>query len=425
MNTCKAAMRIIWRHKLYLLIYMVGLGSLMLVMGSSAITSASTPVDASTSFEQTRPRIAVINTDGGKLGEGLRQRLATSSKIVTLSEDKQSLQDAVARNDVDLIVVIPHGYSQRFEQSATTGDQPPSVESTVSYTSGLGSLAKIDVDGYFTQVRNVLHAQQHQDLDNAVDITLEHTSSTEDNADIQVVKSSTQSSRLLANGFGLVMKLSIYPLFTALTVCVSLLIGIFNTVETKRRITASPVKSYALDSQQLLASLIIGLVCWLFYTLATVALTMPHNPGFSVLSISEMSLPIITLLVFTFVAIAFGYMLGQFSISSSAANGVSVVMGMVLMFTSGAAFDPSVMPKVMIMVGKLTPGWWFSASIDHALGISTASSSGYDIYGWLQSLGVMATFGLAFLCIGLAIGRFKVSHPVNQTQKTTRLTELG
>jgi ABC-2 type transport system permease protein len=425
MNTCKAALRILWSHKLYLFIYMFGLGTLMLVMGSSAITSADGQSGSTASFELVRPRIAVINTDGGKLGEGLSDYLAQTSHILPLSDDAQSLQDAVARNYVDLIVVIPSGYSQDFTSAAAAGERPPTVRTTVSYTSGSGSLAKINVDGYFSQVRTVLRSSQSQELSKAVDVVTKHIEDSRRNTSIDTVKTGDESGKSLANGFGLVMKLSIYPMFTAMTVCVSLLIGIFNTVETRRRLLAAPLKSVFLSVQQLLACLIIGLFCWLCYSVIALALVMPHNPGFSIVDAPSIGLPILTLLIFTLVSIAFGFMLGQFGISTSAANGVAVALGLVLMFTSGAAFDPSAMPDVMVAIGKLTPGWWFSISVDHALGISTASAEGSDVVGWLQSLGVMSAFGIAFLCIALAVGRHRSIHPISQVQKVTRLTEMG
>jgi ABC-2 type transport system permease protein len=282
MNTCKAALRILWSHKLYLFIYMFGLGTLMLVMASSAITSADGQSGSTASLELVRPRIAVINTDGGKLGEGLSDYLAQTSHILPLSDDAQSLQDAVARNYVDLIVVIPSGYSQDFMSAAAAGERPPTVRTTVSYTSGSGSLAKINVDGYFSQVRTVLRSGQSQELSKAVDVVTKHIEDSPRNTSIDTVKTGDESGKSLANGFGLVMKLSIYPMFTAMTVCVSLLIGIFNTVETRRRLLAAPLKSVFLNVQQLLACLIIGLFCWLCYSVIALALVMPHNPGFSV-----------------------------------------------------------------------------------------------------------------------------------------------
>lgn len=425
MNTCKAALRIAWQHKLYLLIYMVGLGTLMLVMGSSAISSNDGSGSGVDSFQVATPRIAVINTDGGALGDGLRDYLAQTSTIVTLHDDAQSLQDAVARNDVDLIATIPAGYSSRFEEAAANGERPPTINTAVSYTSGKGSLAKIDVDGYFTQLRNTLSSGLRADMTSAVDYTVQQGARSDLRAGITVVQTKSQSGKSLSNGFGMVMKLSVYPLFTALTVCVSLLIGVFNSRETSRRITASPLRSFIFSGQQLLACLLIGLICWVLYSGATLALIAPHNPGFSALNPGEVTLPVITQLVFTLVAIAFGYMLGQFRISTSAANGIAVALGLVLMFTSGAAFDPSVMPEVMVILGKLTPGWWFSVSVDQALGISTASHTGASLSGWLQALGLVAAFGFAFLCVGLAAGRFRTTHPGTMAPAVTQLTELG
>jgi ABC-2 type transport system permease protein len=271
----------------------------------------------------------------------------------------------------------------------------------------------------------VLRSGQSQELSKAIDVVTKHIEDSPRNTSIDTVKTGDESGKSLANGFGLVMKLSIYPMFTAMTVCVSLLIGIFNTVETRRRLLAAPLKSVFLSVQQLLACLIIGLFCWLCYSVIALALVMPHNAGFSVVDAPSIGLPILTLLIFTLVSIAFGFMLGQFGISTSAANGVAVALGLVLMFTSGAAFDPSAMPDVMVAIGKLTPGWWFSISVDQALGISTASSTGANAYGWFQSAGLVALFGVAFLCLGLAVGRMRVSHPGDNIQRVTQLTELG
>ena len=105
-------------------------------------------------------------------------------------------------------------------------------------------------------------------------------------------------------------------------------------------------------------------------------------------------------------AAGFGYMLSAAGLSDIAVNGAANVVGLVIMFTSGMMFSPSIMPQSLITLGKLLPGWWYCLSIDNALGVSAAPSA--DMAHWAQYAGLVALFGIAFVCLGLALRRMRV-----------------
>ncbi|MFT9008694.1 MAG: ABC transporter permease [Bifidobacterium sp.] len=447
MQTFKSALRILWAHKVYMLVYLIGFGALMLSLGISSIVAAGNDTGAisanasdSATSDQTevasklpKAKIAVIDRDSGNLAEGLRDYLSHSATIVKLDDTPQRLQDAIARNDVDLIVVISKGYSQRFETAATsTGDDAsasrsmPVADITVSYVSSQGSLAKIDVDGYFSQLRSVLASGLRTKLSDAVTYTVHQAGKQGLSPSVHVLKNAQEAGKSLASSFGTTIKLSIYPIFMAMTVCVSLLIGVFNAPETSRRLFASSARSYVLNAQELMGAVSVGLICWVLYYSAALLALAPFNSGFSAISLASLGLVALSQLVYTLISMAFGFMIGQLKASTTIANAVATSLGLMLMFTSGTAFDPSVMPAPMVSLGKLLPGWWMSVSIDDALGTTSFQTPDPSLLGWLQSLGLVALFGLAFISIGLAAGKYRHAHPESgMSNRITQLTELG
>ena len=81
------------------------------------------------------------------------------------------------------------------------------------------------------------------------------------------------------------------------------------------------------------------------------------------------------------------------------------------------------MPAPMIMIGKLLPGWWLCVSIDNVFGLGTASNTGVDYGAWASSIGLVALFGVAFVCLGLALGRIRRTRPTLASPATTQLAK--
>ena len=61
MNTCKATLRVLFAHRVYLMIYLVFIGILMMSISWAMLTSASGSMSAV--FESTKTRVAIIDRD--------------------------------------------------------------------------------------------------------------------------------------------------------------------------------------------------------------------------------------------------------------------------------------------------------------------------------------------------------------------------
>ena len=328
MNTCKATLRVLFSHRAYLLIYLVFVGIMMLSISWSMLSGTSD--SAAAAFEPAKMRVAVIDRDSdrGGIASSMRTYLSDSSELVNVDDASETLQQAVASNWVDLIVIIPDGFADDFIDAAATGENPPSVDTVTSYTSGAGSMARMNVIGFLSLTRTALIGS-HTTVDSAalaamagIDIGDTAGDSSEDgmggfgefsNQDMldmlpagQIEKPSVgdlfeaskaaaasasdmdanhkvavidtasadaeSASDMAASRFGNTMKTALYPLFLAMTVCGSMILGIFTTGEVRRRLTASPQRMSSMGLQRLLTLSGFALVVCVGYLVLAVGL---------------------------------------------------------------------------------------------------------------------------------------------------------
>ena len=425
MNTCKTALRVIWAHKFYLLLYLVGMSLIMIVIGSTNM-QAAVRANASSSvgrFEPAKAKIVVINRDRGnqvgcELGQGLERYLGKSAQLVTVEDKPQALQDANVSGKSDLTVIIPAGYGQRFldaledtaaqAHSGSKATDFPKVETAASYNSSRGSLAQLQVDSYFDALRTALLPDLGQNgpmklhssaaIEDAAAYAVSHYASSQPHVGIHASPKDDDHGALL-EGFATTVGLAAFPLMTALTVCVATLFGVFSSPDRHRRMLASPMRSSSLNGQELTAALILAGFSWLYYV-ALVAFSMAAS-GVSLVSLGwgRVLLSFFVMLIFAVSAASFGFMLAQFNPSSSLINSVGVIFGLVVMFTSGSS-SGGPLPPVMQTIGKLTPGWWYNTAVQSIMDSSAAGPA-----SWGLPLTVVALFALAYACLGLMVSR--------------------
>ena len=429
MNTCKTALRVIWAHKFYLLLYLVGMSLIMIVIGSTNV-QAAVRANASSSigrFEPARAKVVVINRDSGnqagcELGQGLKKYLGKSAQLVAVEDKPQALQDANVSGKSDLIVIIPDGYGQRFLDAledtsvqARNGDKTPGfpkVETAASYNSSRGSLAQLQVDSYFDALRTALLTGLGQNgsmelhssaaVKDAAAYAVAHYAGNQPHVGIHASQKNDDGS--LLKGFAMTVGLAAFPLMTALTVCVATLFGAFSSPDRHRRLLASPIRSSSLNGQELTAALILAGISWAYYV-ALVAFSMAAS-GVSMASLGweNVLLSFFAMLVFAVSSASFGFMLAQFNPSSSLINSVGVTFGLVVMFTSGSS-SGGPLPPVMQTIGKLTPGWWYNTAVQSIMDSSTAG-----LASWGLPLTVVALFALAYACVGLMVSRLTITR---------------
>ena len=477
MNTCKATLRVLFAHRVYLLIYLVLMSIMMLSISWSMLSGTSD--SAAAAFEPAKMRVAVIDRDSdrGGIASSMRTYLSDSSELVNIDDTSETLQQAVASNWVDLIVIIPDGFADDFITAAAEGEDTPSVDTVTSYTSGAGSMARMNVSGFLSLTRTALigshttvdnaalaamagagdegrlggssedgmngsgaFADQSMldmlptgqvgkpgvgDLSKAAKAAAASASDTNVNHKVAVIDTASpdtaSASDTAASGFGNTMKTALYPLFLAMTVCGSMILGTFTTGEVRRRLTASPQRMSSMGLQRLLTLSGFALVVCVGYLVLAVGLMVAAGLDPLTLSAEGVLMTFCATCVYALMTVACGFMLSEFGLSEVVANGFANIFGLLIMFTSGVVLPIDMMPAVMVTMAKFLPGWWYCRAIDNALGFGTAAENGVSVAGWIGSLGLVALFGVAFICIGLAAGRFRRSRPTLAAPAATQL----
>ena len=436
MSTFRLTLRIIWVRRLYLLIYVVGLSFVMVGLSWSLLRAGDPGANGGTpEFAQVRYTFAVIDRDGGPVAQGLTDYLAESGEQVQVDDDVIALQDAVATDATDLLVIVPPGYSDGFARSAAENAAAPALDTVASYTSGAGALAGAQADAYLGSLRSILVAQSNADaagassgtdqeeLTDASAAVLAASRAPGTRPDVEVVATSSTSVSAPA-AFGFMLKTAVYPLLAAMTILVALVIGVTGAPEVRRRLAASPQSTLVAGLATIAGCAAMGLACWAYYVGLSAALTRLTGAGLADIGWAPAGRAALSCLAFTASAVALGFLVGQVAPSDSAANGVGNVVGLVVSFTSGVMFPPALMPDAMITLGKLMPGWWFATSVDHALGIGVAAESGGDPASWALGIALLLAFAAAFASVGLAIGRLRRQRPTAGASPVTVLDQV-
>lgn len=149
MSTYRTALRIVWGHRLYVLIYLVLVDLLGVLM---ALSVAERPIEPGSPVVESKPTVAVIDRDGSEISQAVRRYVEGAGEAVPLADDTRALQDAAAKDRVAYVLLIPRGYGADLMRAASQGEDAPDLERVVSYSSAQGTLMDVRVTSYLQAI---------------------------------------------------------------------------------------------------------------------------------------------------------------------------------------------------------------------------------------------------------------------------------
>ncbi|RSX55754.1 multidrug permease ABC transporter [Bifidobacterium dolichotidis] len=444
MHTYNTALRVMRSHKIYIIIYLVFLSIMMIGMCQQMASSYATKVG--NTFTPDKPMVSVIDRDttDQRWKHSLEQALGSMATIVEIQDTDESLQQAVASNYTDLLVIVPHGFTDQFLDAITNNTELPNVETVTSYTSATGALTTMDVNSFFTQTALAAQAQRDSDalvsaataapfntaeLNKAMKQAVDLMTSESAHPPIRVAQQtrteqvSQDDAALLT--FGMCVKFGLYPMMSACAVLSAVMMLAFSKREVRMRLYLGPHRQWTLTLQQWIACIVLGFICTAAYVLLSMGMILVN--GMHIGSLFNAAAghgvhfigAILALAMFAIVGVSFGAMMAAFNMPETFCNGLANIFGLIIMFTSGVAIPLSMTPSYMIAIGKALPGWWTCAAIDNALGIDTATATHWSNYA--SSLALVTAFAVLFLCISLVAAHLRASKPSVAQASATQL----
>jgi ABC-2 type transport system permease protein len=394
MSTFRTSLRIVWGHRLYVLIYLVFIS----MLGVLAVGGASSSPDAEeTGFIAAKPTVAVIDRDGSDISRGITEYVCAQGTSINVADDERSIQDAAAEDRASYVLVIPAGYGDALMDAAATGDEVPSLETVVSYQSSAGTLMDLSVRGYLQSAYGfaaTVASSQADVVRLASDAAAEKVSTT-----IVATEAEPLSSWLLYY-----FQFATYPIFASVTMVVAVLMNSLNERDVRMRSLAAPITSVRRSFQTFLACCVMGLVAWAWICLVGFAL----NDGAATIATAPVQVALMcgSLLAYSLVSVTAGFLVGQLGVGEMAANAISNVAGMALSFLGGGWVQLALMPTAVQQAARFFPSYWSTTAANDAFLLT--ETSGAAVAGVLGEIGVVCLFAVAIFAVSLVIGRSRM-----------------
>ena len=394
MSTFRTSLRIVWGHRLYVLIYLVFIS----MLGVLAVGGASSSPDAEeTGFIAAKPTVAVIDRDGSDISRGITEYVYAQGTSVDVADDERSIQDAAAEDRASYVLVIPAGYGDALMDAAATGGEAPSLETVVSYQSSSGTLMDLSVRGYLQSAYGfaaTVASSQADVVRLASDAAAEKSETT-------IITTATEP---LTSWLLYYFQFSTYPIFASVTMVVAVLMNSLNERDVRMRSLAAPITSARRSLQTFLACCVMGLVAWAWICLVGFAL----NDGAATIATAPAQVALMcgSLLAYSLVSVTAGFLVGQLGMGEMAANAISNVAGMALSFLGGGWVQLALMPAAVQQAARFFPSYWSTTAANDAFLLT--ETSGAAVAGVLGEIGVVCLFAVAIFAVSLVVGRARM-----------------
>jgi len=381
MQVFKLCLKILYKNKGLMLIYIVIFLAISIIMSLTAANDS--PTDAL--FNPVKTTIAFISEDDTPLINGFKEELARVADFADIPDETEALQDALFFRQVSCILRIPAGFTAEFMNGGNARLEKMSIPNSVKNVH-----IDLFIDNYFNTagiyVQNMDGITQ-QELVTYLKKDLSGTASVE-----MKTNGKKTSNLTFLNYF---FNYFAYSLLSIIILGMSTLTLIFNDRDLKMRNNCSPVSSNSMSMQFILASLAFTFISWLIMVI--LCLLVKSGSGFSVNTVFL----IISSFVFAFCCSGISFLIGNLVKSRDAITAVTNVVALGMSFISGVFVPQEFIGSSVLKIASFTPAYWYVKANNTIAGLNAFTFDA--IKPVLYDLLIVIGFGLAFFSVSLAV----------------------
>lgn len=382
MQVFKLFNRIVLRNKSSFLIYFA------LVLGITLLFVSGGGAGVTEGFQGSSVRLAADNRDNGPLSKALVDYLASKTTLVPLPGDEEALRESLFFEDIQYVLVIPEGFSQRF----LAGDGDAALERMVGSDRMSPVLAELLINRFLNLAglyRASLPDLSAEDLAGKVSrgLTLE--------ADADLLSTLGSAAPSLQFYF----RFFSYGCVAALLLCVSSVMMAVNKPNIRRRHAASPLAPMRLSLQLALGGVLLAVAVWA--VMSGVGIGMFGQGADSATVIMLAANALCYALVCLSLAFMFSYLIKSHNAQSAVANLVTISLS----FLSGVFVPVELLGEGIRRLSIFLPTYWYVRTVDlldPGMIPSPAANAAFA-----QGLLIQAGFAAAFLALSLLLARRK------------------
>lgn len=393
MSTFRSALRVAWRHPVYLVSYLAILSLMSVLVGRLVADQAAA---APSSYEPVRASVAVVDEDGSDLSRALVSWAGGRFELVE-TNGAQEVQDALARSLVDCVLVLPQGFGQELLDAARTGDDLPNVQATYGADVQTGVLAAQEASQWVSLAGSAAVLEPDAGACAVGELA---TQAMDQRADVATLTNADAGDVRTTAGATTYFNFSAYPIMSSVVVTVGLVLSVFSESEVRRRQGCAPVSPARLDASLLGGCLVLALGAWAWTSvlgLAVFADELSNVPA------ANLALLLVAQLAISLTPLSLAFTLSRLGLREQGLNAAGNIGGMVLTFLGGAWVPLSLMSEEVRTVAHFVPTYWVSDAVTTLLGASALTASDLARVG--TDIGVATLFAVAIAALGLALSR--------------------
>lgn len=393
MSTFRSALRVAWRHPVYLVSYLAILSLMGVLVGRLVADQAAA---APSSYEPVRASVAVVDEDGSNLSRALASWAGGRFELVE-TNGAQEVQDALARSLVDCVLVLPQGFGQELLDAARTGDDLPNVQATYGTDVQTGVLAAQEASQWVSLAGSAAVLEPDAGAYAVGELA---TQAMGQRADVATLTSADAGDVRTTAGATTYFNFSAYPIMSSVVVTVGLVLSVFSESEVRRRQGCAPVSPARLDASLLGGCLVLALGAWAWTSVLGLAVFADE---LSDVPAANLALLLVVQLAISLTPLSLAFTLSRLGLREQGLNAAGNIGGMVLTFLGGAWVPLSLMSEEVRTVAHFVPTYWVSDAVTTLLGASALTASDLARVG--TDIGVATLFAVAIAALGLALSR--------------------
>jgi len=356
-------------------------------MSICILIQAMTGGEGTNQFREESLQIAVLDRDGGKLAESLREDLGEKHQLVELEDDKRVIQENLFYRNVYYVVTIPEGFEQKYledgEKLKTT-----KVPGTVS-----AYFIDQQIDAFLNDVRILARAGFSVEEASAEALRIGKL-----DTEVDIVDKNGHGGRMEPHAY--MLQFLPYLFLGVLCYIIGYVMITFRKKDVKRRLLCSCVSLRMQNAGLMAGFLVVGVGFWLC------CMAMPAVMyGKEFCQDDNLIYYLLNSFAMVLVALAISFVVGVLVENENVINGAANVISLGMCFTCGVFVSISVLSEGVRKAAHFLPVYWYE-TVNEIIGNNTQFTAAQSAAVW-KGIGIQLLFAALFLSIGLAASKYK------------------
>lgn len=373
---------------------------LFVFVGFLVLMSSFQGSGESSGFYEVRSRLMIINRDSGNvIADDFSDFMIDSSIPVAPAETEEEILDALFNEEADYILIIPEGFSADFLSGnyETAIEQQSVAGSRSAVWTDMTIRKYMDLLRLYTELSDVDASDSAAIREITAKVKIRMNTETEIVYPVGEQKKSEASSPFYFKFLG-------YSMIAVIILGVGAILKVFTGRDFKNRLRCSPEKTSNVNLQLIIGNMCFAFLAWLVLVLVCIVFSLKEGlKGWTWIMV-------VNSFIFLLSNVCLGVVIGLSVKSENARSAITNVVALGSSFLGGIFVPQEFQSETVRRIAGFLPAYWYVKAIEEAKNLTSYAWS--DIRPIALYMLIQIGFGVAFICVAMAVSREKSRRTV-------------